>query len=780
MNGQHPQQQYPRFPAPPQQQQQQQQQQQAHQQEAQNSSYGGYSTTAAPPYHTVQYTYPTPLTGLQRPQQHPQPQPSQYFQALPQGAPTTTRRRQPSQKQRQQSTPQPPTLGSLDQHNGRSSLPCSPGNGPGAPPPERNSPPPGFEEELMNALQNRTDDGDPPAATRANDEDEDDDDQDVVDEDEPVYQLPPPPENEYADEVELEKAIHAWSLEHGYELVRRASKKNAKGQLYKRYYHCSKHGRVSSNKTPEKDKVRVNRKSNRIGCPMSLAAVSVNPHDPTGNWQIRLRKAHHNHPAVEANELAGHRRRARFGAVEKAVDGLFAINTSTNDVLKFLQRTQPEGLFKRTDVANMKLKFKKHGTCANQAESGHAEVTPQTTPSAAQKGFPSACNTCRGRKSKCDSQRPNCGSCLKSGAVCTYDHVPTSRSSQQQPLPPAPPNRPQQQTPTASSARARQPQRQALAGAADDDVMQIDPPQPNFQIPPDNGHMNPMNQATSQAAQAQQVFAAIAAFQQEHITPTRLDLNSSAVEVLASSTCGNGDSYRSAIPQYFSIGGDWKKYKEAFESAAVKENCVDVLLGHKKEPDKPKPAEGEAGIEVEVHNEYIKQLAIFKRRNEMLKQGLRDTLAPALWNRVKPYHNASGMWTALEDMCCPRGSDQAYARFNDILYVTLANCGGNLDHYIHTIELKWTEFNELANTHESRRSSSQLNMSAAEVLKRKVAGNGTIPEEMLCFLFLRNLGPQHQNLAANMCVANNIGGFGSGERCGFRGLCAQVKRRFEP
>lgn len=670
-------------------------------------------------------------------------------------------------------------------HNRSSPLPSTPGNGPGAPPPERHSPT--FEDDLLNALQNSGEQGHRSHPTNDDDDDDedgddDDDDQDVVDGDEPVYQLPPPPETQYPNEVELEKAIHAWSLEHGYELVRRASKRNAKGQLYKRYYHCSRHGRRASARTPDKDKVRINRKSNRIGCPMSLAAVSVNPHDPSGNWQIRLRKTHHNHPAVNAAELAGHRRRARLGAVEKAVDGLFAINTSTQDVLKFLQRTHAEGLFKRTDVANMKLKWKKYGSCAHQVEGGQSEVTPQSTPTTMQRGIPSACLTCRGKKTKCDSQRPTCGTCVKSGSACQYD-APARAGQQQQPLPPAPPTRiVQPQSTPSNSALRREAQRQATAGAAGADSMQIDSASLDFnlsnQVNEANANITP-SQNASQAAQTQQMLAAIAAFQQEHIKPTRLELNSSAVEVLAASTCGSGDSYRSAIPHPFSMLGDWKQFREAFESAAVKENCVDVLRGHKREPEKPEPADGQRVIEVEVHNEYVKQLAIFKRRNEMLKLGFRETLAPALWSRLKSLSDAHEIWVSLGDMCCPRGSDQAYTRFRSILDVTFQACGNHLDNYIQTLELMWGEFNEMAHTHESRRATSQLNMSAAEVLKRKIAGNGTFPEEMLCFLFLRNLGPQHQALATNMCKKNNIGGFGTGERCGFKDLWTQVKKALE-
>lgn len=248
-----------------------------------------------------------------------------------------------------------------------------------------------------------------------------------ADADDPVYQLPPPPENIYPDAEELEKAIHAWSREHGYDLVRRASKKNSRKQLYKRYYHCNKHGRGSStNKTPEKDRVRVNRKSNRIGCPMSLAAVAVDPANPAGDWQIRLRKTHHNHPAVGAIELSGHRRRARTG-VEKAVDGLFEIGTDTTNVLKWLQKTNPNGLFNRTDVANMKLKYKKFGTCVKP---GDDSLSGKQAGIHLKTGFPSACMACRSRKSRCDSVRPACGYCVKSQANCVYDHDPHPRVTQ--------------------------------------------------------------------------------------------------------------------------------------------------------------------------------------------------------------------------------------------------------------------------------------------------------------------------------------------------------------
>ncbi|GIZ49572.1 hypothetical protein CKM354_001260200 [Cercospora kikuchii] len=762
---------YARFPPPPpapgRQQQQQQQQPQAN----------AYAYTNSP-YSTVQYTsgldtYNTPLPHLQQQQQPQQQQPPpQYFQTLPQGAPAKQRRQNARPQQQQQQHPPQQQPNSNLHHDDPPSLPSTPGNGPGAPPPERNSPPTTFEDDLMNALQNN---GGNASQQHAQDDDDEEEDREVVTADDPVYQLPPPPESVYSCEAELEKAIHAWSMEHGYELVRRASKKNATGELYKRYYHCSKHGRGNSGKTPDKDKVRVNRKSQRIGCPMSLAAVSVDPHDPNGPWQIRLRKTHHNHPAVDPTELAGHRRRARFGAVEKAVDGLFDLNTSTSDVLKFLQRTHPDGLFKRTDVANMKLKYKKFGTCAHHGDNVQP-VPPgkeHRLNTARKGGIASACMSCRSKRTKCDSVRPTCGTCAKSGSDCMYDHAPTARPAQQLALPSAPAQ--QHVTPT-SSARSLG---QATAGSSQTDAMQIDNPF-SFDLGSDNNDTTTTSeQPASQAAHAQQVLANLQAFQQEHIKPSRLELGSSSVEVLACSTCGNGDSYRSAIPHPFSLGDDWRRYKDAFEGAAVRENCLDVLLGRKKEPERPKPLDGAATVDVEVHNEYIKQLAIFARRNEIVKLGFRETLAPALWNRFRSLRNAFEIWALLEDMCCPRGSEHAYACINEIFSITLAGCGGNLDNYIQSLDLKWAELNELSTMHESRRVNQQFGVSAAKAARQKAPPNSAFTEDALCFLFLRNLGPQYQNLATNMCKKNNIGGFGSGERCGFKDLWQQVKRSLE-
>lgn len=631
-------------------------------------------------------------------------------------------------------------------------VPPTPGNGPGAPPPEPNSPlEPNYEEELRNALRRENELRAIGDSNNANGNVEDDDDgeedehmgEDNIDE--PVYHLPPPPEAIYPNEIELEKAMHAWSLEHGYELVRRASKRNAAKQLYKRYFHCSKHGKASSTAVRKEDRKRMNRTSNRMNCPMSLAAVAVDPHDPTGNWQIRHRKTYHNHPAIDVVHLAGHRRRARNPAVEAAVDGLFAIGTNVGDVLKFLQRTNPDGLFKRTDVANMKLKYKKYGTCSQRGdEQQPAERQGDTLPA----GVSLACAACRVKKTQCNNVRPMCGTCVASDSACHYEYADASG-----------------------------------AGPADEgattlgDISRGDEGVDNAPLSKLRNTM-PSLANVQNAAQASRVLAALNSFQAEHVRPTRLTLESSAVEILAATTCGNGESYRSAVPRPFSFGEDYSAFKEAFMSAAIKENTKDVLIGTKREPLKPVGEEG-GEVTLEEHNEYIKQLAIYQRRNDMLKAGLRETVTKALWIRIQKCDSAREAWATIEDLCMPRGSDQAFARFSKLQNVTLEGSAGNFDAYVFELRRLWEEFNEMAACHDSRRAPAALSQSAAEMHKRRAGGDGAFPEELLCFLFLTGLGPRYQGMALDLTRKCNVGGYGSGERCTFKDLTMMVKRNLE-
>ena len=549
---------------------------------------------------------------------------------------------------------------------------------------------------------------------------------------EPIFNLPPPPESTYPCEALLEKAMHAWSLEHGYELVRRASKKNSAGKWYKRYYHCSKHGLGKPSKIPAAEKKRQKRTSNRIGCQMSLAAVAVDPTDPDGEWQIRHRKTWHNHPATEGVELSGHRRRAREGDVQKAVDSLFELGTSNGQVLQFLKKTQPGGLFTKTDVANMKGKWRRFGSSAYNKEGG---VEVQERSGRQGTGVATACAGCRRRKVACGSQRPSCRQCQRSSMECEYDH--------ELDMPPE----------------------------GGDEEGEVEASQPDLTTPihreTSSTAANNHTSTRSQAAATREMLESLLPFQAEAITRERLHLQSSSVEVLAQSSCGNGESFK-AVPT-LSHKGEWEHWKEAVFEAARKENCYDVLVGRKTEPVKlPPPRNGED--DVETWNEFIKQLAIYNRRNDILFYGLRRNLSPQLRSRYQQQPHAAQIWSELEDTMSPSGSTASWTLFNSLLNTSLAN-SADLKDYIARLTATHHQFQQL------KVNTSPLSANRSQVPSSGIARGGgeVLTEEVVTLLFLRGLGEGWEGFVEGLVGTCNLAGFGTGERVGFR----EVAKRAE-
>jgi hypothetical protein len=676
--------------------------------------------------HQQQQLYPAILPAAQQQQQQ------SYFQSIDPGH---TQQQQP-QPQQQQQRAHPAAHRPTQQQFGLPSI-ASPASGPGAPPPDFNSLSPVQYGGLTNNVRQEV-----------NDDDDDDDDGAQPDDNdpEPVFHLPPPPEGTYRTQEALEEAVHSWSLEHGYELVRRASKKNAKGVLYKRYMHCSKHGKAANTgKLTDQTRQRVNRKSSRMNCPMSIAVVAIDPLNTEGQWQVRHRKTHHNHGPLDALNLAGHRRRARAGGIEQAVDGLFAIGTPTAQVLQFLQRTNPHGLFTRTDVANMKLKYKKFGTCLVKADTATAHGRP--------------CNECRARKIKCNNRRPTCAACRDAGKTCVYDHPP------------------EEDVDNADGADD--------AGPEMGDDMEDGPNQTNVDEEPAvavPGRRRPRGQLSAfqqNAQRAEAILATLQAFQTEHVTPTRLDFQSSAVEILAASSCGSGESYRN-VPVLTSIS-DWPAYRDLMTEACMKENTFDVLIAAKSEPTQP-PSD----CKVEEWNEYVKKLAIFKRRNDALTAALWGTLSATFRSRVQKLRKAAEIWAVLEDACLPQGSQTGFKLYSDLHSITHAN-SADLKDYILRLENAYTAFNSLSThwhaQHEvstgsrpappSTSNSNGNNHSAFSTLHTPhpaailAPAQDVFSEEMLCFLFLRNLAPEFQRWVDGLCATNNVAGFGTGPQLRF-------------
>lgn len=667
--------------------------------------------------------------------------PSTYQQPLPYPAVPAGQHQQPYYSpvpaaQPQQESPQSALHASVQSHQYAQPPVASPSpgqNGPGAPPPDPQSPSLSQYADLSNNVRR--------------DAEEDDDDGDAVQPDghdgnEPVFHLPPPPEATYPNQAALEEAVHSWSLEHGYEVVRRASKKNARGVLYKRYMHCSKHGKAANTgKLTDQTRIRHNRKSQRMNCPMSLAVVAVDPNNPEGEWQVRHRKTHHNHGPLEALNLVGHRRRARAGGIEQAVDGLFAIGTPTAQVLQFLERTNPHGLFTRTDVANMKLKYKKFGTCLIKGDTASSSGRP--------------CNYCRSKKTKCDNSRPSCSLCSQNGIDCEYD-------------------RPQED---------EQPSVPGVDGATETEMMQVDEDplsldQQGPQSAQRNRNRGTVSQFQQNAQRAEEILANLQAFQTQHVTPVKLDLQSSAVEILAASSCGSGESYK--IVPLLQSASDWPTYRDLMTEACMKENTFEVLIGTKTEPTPP-PID----CKVEDWNEYIKKLAIFNRRNAALSGVLWGTLAPTFRNRVQHIKNAADIWSVLEDVCLPQGSDTGFKLYMELHDISHAN-SADLKDYIVRLENAYMAFNRLSHhwrsQHGTASSSSNTNnasgaaapapmpfstLNSSHPSSKLPPAQPIFSEEMLCFLFLRNLAPEFARWAEGVCATNNVAGFGTGPKLGF-------------
>ncbi|KAK3677797.1 hypothetical protein LTR78_002647 [Recurvomyces mirabilis] len=690
---------------------------------------------ASNPYPTQQQNaypaYPTPQQQL-APHQV-QAQQAQFIRPF----------QQPAASRSQQQTPQ--QRSGTSQYRLPNNVPQQPRvednvpTGPGAPPADD------LEEQLRTALQRESGQAGDEAEEGSNGEEEAEAEED---EDQPIFNLPPPPEGTYPTEAELEQAVHSWSLEHGYELVRRASKKNANGKIYKRYLHCSKYGKLANTgKLTDATRVRKPRKTNRQGCPMSLAIVALEPSNSNGQWQVRHRKTHHNHGPVEAVALTGHRRRARQGGMEKAIDGLFQIGTPTTQVLQFLQRTNQDGLYTRTDVANMKLKFKKFGTCITH---GKAHARSGDRPF----GATIACNRCRKKKCKCDRSRPTCQQCQIDKAECVYDKETTIE-----------PN-------LLNDIRAT-----AAAGDQDTDmdISIVEQEGPSQQTPTSGSRGQ--TQLSRNRAAAEQILNDLRTFQSEHVKAKRLDLKSSSVEILAQSSCGSGTSY-TKVPT-LTLPKDWDAFSEAFVEASQKENLYDTLLGERGEPIAPVVGEDEEEVDVDDWNEYIKQQAIFNRRNGLLLGSLWSALGPSFRTRVQGFKKAADAWASLEEICSPRGSEHAYKKFSELTDTNLETCGNDLQEYIGRLETAWHAFAKIKRSQQVPHDTlgrHRVELSTSTRLQHGSSGTpggsgaDVLPEETLCFLFLRGLGDRYRRWVETLCQTSNVAGFGTGYRVGFKDL----------
>lgn len=215
--------------------------------------------------------------------------------------------------------------------------------------------------------------------------------------------------------------------------------------------------------------------------------------------------------------------------------------------------------------------------------------------------------------------------------------------------------------------------------------------------------------------------------------------------------------------------------------ACMKENTFELLIGSKTEPTAP-PTD----CKVEDWNEYIKRLAIFNRRNAALTGALWGTLAPTFRNRVQHIQTASDIWAVLENICQPSGSETGFNLYQDLHNTTQAN-SRDLKDYIVRLETAYAALNQLSqHWHSHSHSYSHSHSHDPTAPHRNTSANtpfstlhtphpasklAPVPpvfsEEMLCFLFLRNLAPEFKRWTESLCATNNVAGFGTGPRLGF-------------
>lgn len=274
---------------------------------------------------------------------------------------------------------------------------------------------------------------------------------------------------------------------------------------------------------------------------------------------------------------------------------------------------------------------------------------------------------------------------------------------------------------------------------------------------------------------ANEILNQLKAFQAEHINQERLTLESSTVEVLAHSSCGNGDSYNN-LP-ILTTEKDWPAFRDALKQAALKENTHDVLIGAKLEPQRPPPNVNTGLIDVDVWNEYIRQLAIYNRRNQLLLSALLQKTAPVFKNRIQVVNTATQAYLFLEDICAPRGSLTAFQTYNTLHTTTLASCNSNLQSYISTLESHWKSFRELkVNQGNTPVTSAKYPDAPAMIIAKNLptSGGEVVSEEVMVFVFLRGLGDAWEGWVDGICRTSNVGGFGTGERLGWKEVCRRA------
>ena len=162
--------------------------------------------------------------------------------------------------------------------------------------------------------------------------------------------------------------VHDFTKHKGYEvsIAKNIGKRNKSGAYYKKLIRCTRGGKLkNSRKLTDETRVRPNRGSKKTQCPMTFKLIADDPQDAGGRWKIvhSTNKGSylHNHKAIAAIGLPGHRRRARTEQVKARIASGAASSIQASQILASIRSEQDteQMLITRRDVDNELARLRK-------------------------------------------------------------------------------------------------------------------------------------------------------------------------------------------------------------------------------------------------------------------------------------------------------------------------------------------------------------------------------------------------------------------------------------
>ena len=189
-----------------------------------------------------------------------------------------------------------------------------------------------------------------------------------------LWHIEPPPEELFSSQEKAVAAIHAWTLQHGFNVVRRSADKlnGDPGAVWRRYYECDQAGKPKHTQhLTEEQRQRPMRGSKKHGCPMRLCIRAVDLDDLDGEWIIhhtRNGSVLHSHPpSREPSVHSDHRRRQMSEAVETHAASLqetiavqSAVGVRTQNIQAAILYSHPDSLLVAKDISNAKEQAKRN------------------------------------------------------------------------------------------------------------------------------------------------------------------------------------------------------------------------------------------------------------------------------------------------------------------------------------------------------------------------------------------------------------------------------------